>query len=353
MLKEHLRVIAEAANAEESSVMATIIHVEGSAYFKEGTTMLFLENDTTVGFISPGCLEEDLYFHLKEVLATGSSRTVVYDLSAQDDFTWGQGMGCNGKIYILLERVDEAMKENLKKVRHYLQQGIDILHMKKLTSDFSVTASAYITETGCLFGQKYENISEYADWNLPTGTNLSNLIYSQVYSPQHKLIIFGAGPDARPLADYAAEIGIAVTVCDWRESLCNKTYFPKVEQCILGFPHENFHKISIHRNDFVVLMTHHFKRDQEILSYLKEQKPGYLGILGSQERTKKLFQPHKIPSWVSAPVGLSIGAVGPVEIAISIVAEIIGVMRQKREVSKDEGDWNLPCCWEQQPNGNE
>ena len=85
-------------------------------------------------------------------------------------------------------------------------------------------------------------------------------------------------------------MGMSVTVCDWRESLCNKTYFPKAEQCILGFPHEIFHKISIRRNDFVVLMTHHFKRDQEILAYLKEQKPGYLGILGSQERTKKLFQ---------------------------------------------------------------
>ncbi len=174
-----------------------------------------------------------------------------------------------------------------------------------------------------------QDISDNADWSLPTGTNLSHLIYSQVYSPQNKLIIFGAGEDARPLADFAAEMGISVTVCDWRESLCNKTYFPKAEHCILGFPNEIFQKISIRRTDFVVLMTHHFKRDQEILAYLKEQKPGYLGILGSQERTKKLFRQNQIPSWVSAPVGLPIGAVGPGEIAISIVAEIIAVMRQK------------------------
>jgi xanthine dehydrogenase accessory factor len=330
MLKEDLRVMAEAAHTEESCVMATIIHVEGSAYLKEGTAMLFLENDKTIGLISPGCLEEDLYFHAKEVLATGSSRTIVYDLSVQDDSTWGQGIGCNGSIYILLERVDEDMKENLRKVQHYLQQGINILHMKKLTSNFSIAASAYITETGHFFGHEYQDLSEYADWNSPTGTNLSRFIYSQVYSPQPKLIIFGAGPDARPLADYAVEIGMTVTVCDWRESLCNKTYFPKAEQCVLGFPYEMFHQISIHQNDFVVLMTHNFKRDQEILSCLKEQKLSYLGILGSQERTKKLFGSDKIPSWISAPVGLSIGAVGPVEIAISIVAEMIGVMRQKK-----------------------
>ncbi|WP_223881877.1 XdhC family protein [Niallia endozanthoxylica] len=329
-MKEYLRVIAEATNTEEWSVLATIIHVEGSAYLKEGTTMLFLENGKTIGLISPGCLEEDLFFHVKEVFASGICRTVVYDLSAQNDFSWGQGMGCNGKLYILLEYVDEKMKQNLRKVYDYLQQGKKILHIKKLTPDFSVTASAYITETGHFFGHLYDDISDYVDWNLPTGTNLCHLLYSQIYSPQNKLIIFGAGPDARPLANYAAELGFLVTVCDWRESLCNLTYFPKAEQCILGFPGKIFQKITIHENDFVVLMTHQFKRDQEILSYLEEQNPGYLGILGSQHRTKKLFRQNKIPPWVSAPVGLPIGAVGPGEIAISIVAEIIGVMRQKQ-----------------------
>ena len=326
-MKEYLHVIEKAVNTEESSVLATILYVEGSAYLKEGTTMLFLENDTTVGLISPGCLEADLHFRVKEVLASGNSQTVVYDLSVQDDFTWGQGMGCNGKLYISLERVDDERKENLRKVQHYLQQGTKVLHLKKLTSDFSVEASAYITETGHHFGQTSQNILDYADWSLPTGTCLPYAIYSQVYTPRNKLILFGAGPDARSLAFYAAEIGMAVTVCDWRELLCNKNYFPKAEQCIVGFPDEIFQKIAIRQNDFVVIMSHQFKRDQEILAYLQELKPGYLGILGSLERTKKLFQQNSIPSWVSAPVGLPIGAVGPNEIAISIVAEIMGVMR--------------------------
>ena len=69
-------------------------------------------------------------------------------------------------------------------------------------------------------------------------------IYSQVYTPRNKLILFGAGPDARPLAFYAAEIGMAVTVCDWRELLCNKNYFPKAEQCIRGLSRRNFSKNS-------------------------------------------------------------------------------------------------------------
>ena len=329
-LKEYLPVIAEAANTEEEGVLATIIHVEGSAYLKEGTSMLFLENEKTVGFISPGCLEEDLHYHVKDVLTSGISRTVVYDLSAQDDFTWGQGMGCNGKLYIALERLDEKMKQNLRKVHYYLQHGSEILHIKKLTSDLSVTASAYITNSGHPFGQMHQDITNYADWNLPTGTHLSNFIYCQVYSPQTKLFVFGAGQDARPLVNYAADMGIAVTVCDWRESLCSSTYFPKAEQSIVGFPNEIFQKITIHRNDFVILMTHHFKRDQEILSYLSQQQPEYLGIVGSEERTKKLFGSSTIPSYVSSPVGLPIGAVGPAEIAISIMAEIIGIIRHKQ-----------------------
>lgn len=343
-MNEHLRVIKEATNSEESMVLATIIHVEGSAYLKEGTMMLFLENGTKIGFISPGCLEEDLFYQVKEILITGGSRTLVYDLSSHGDFSWGQGMGCNGKIYLLLEYIDAKVKVNLRSVLHFLHHGIEVLHVKKLTSDFSVVASAYITKTGLIFGEMDQVILENPNWNFPTGTNLSNFVYSQVYPPQNKLIIFGAGADARPLANYAADIGISVTVCDWRESLCNKTFFPKAEECIIGFPHEMFQKLEIKQNDFVVLMTHHFKRDHEILAYLKEQKPGYLGIMGSQERTKRLFRQNQIPSWVSAPVGLPIGAVGPGEIAISIVAEIIVVIRKKQEEINDEGGWDLPCC---------
>lgn len=76
---------------EQRSVLATIIRVEGSAYRKEGTSMLFQENGTQIGMLSGGCLEQDLAVHAEEALSTGRSLTVMYDMSAEDDSSWGQG----------------------------------------------------------------------------------------------------------------------------------------------------------------------------------------------------------------------------------------------------------------------
>jgi hypothetical protein len=72
-------------------------------------------------------------------------------------------MGCNEKIHILLERVDEERKDNLKKVQYYLQQGIDVLHLKKLSTDLSAISSAYITKTGRFFGNLEDDISTFVD----------------------------------------------------------------------------------------------------------------------------------------------------------------------------------------------
>ena len=74
--------------------------------------------------------------------------------------------------------------------------------------------------------------------------------------------------------------------------------------------------------DSVVIMTHDFQRDIDILRRLKEEELFYLGILGSKNRTERLLG-GLIPNWIHSPVGLSIGADGPEEIAVSIVAELI------------------------------
>ena len=76
-------------------------------------------------------------------------------------------------------------------------------------------------------------------------------------------------------------------------------------------------------------MTHNLIRDQEIVSFLVDKKLRYVGILGSKQRINLLLGEKSCPPWVFAPVGLSIGAKGATEIAISILAEMILVMRGK------------------------
>jgi xanthine dehydrogenase accessory factor len=317
------------------SVLATIIHVEGSSYLKEGTSMLFQENGENIGMLSAGCVEADLAERIKGLFYTEHALTVTYNLKEEGDAGWGQGAGCNGILYILLEPVNARMKQNLLRVKRHLDNRHAVLHIKKLEKNFIQTTSFYVEKTGEIFGANSEEASSVTDdWNgVKSGIQLSNrslLTYAHLYKPKPRLVIWGAGNDAKYLVELAANTRFFVTLCDWRPALCNKEHFPLAEEIHIGFPEEIDRQLSVQSDDFVVIMTHNFYRDQEILSLLKSKPVKYIGVLGPKKRTFRLLN-NDISSRVHSPVGLSIGAVGPQEIAISILAELIQILRMYDE----------------------
>ena len=317
------------------SVLATIVHVEGSSYLKEGTSMLFQENGENIGMLSAGCVEADIAERVKELFDTEHVLTVTYNLKEEGDAGWGQGAGCNGILYILLEPVTAGVKQNLLLVKRHLDNRNPVLHIKKLDKNFIQTTSFYVQKTGETFGANSDELSFTTDdWNgRKSGIQLSNgslLTYAHLYKPKPRLVIWGAGADAKYLVSLAANTGFSVTLCDWRPALCNKEHFPLAEEIHIGFPEEVDKQLSIQSDDFVVIMTHNFSRDQEILSLLKSKAIKYIGVLGSKKRTLRLLNAD-ISSRIHSPVGLSIGAVGPQEIAVSILAELIQNLRMYDE----------------------
>ena len=94
--------------ADSVCALATLVHVEGSSYRSVGARALALPGGDTVGMISGGCLEGDLLERAREVLADGRSRTVRYDSTSPEDALLGLGLGCNGVVDVLLERVAPA-----------------------------------------------------------------------------------------------------------------------------------------------------------------------------------------------------------------------------------------------------
>ena len=92
----------------QACALATLVHVEGSSYRGVGARALALPDGGTIGLISGGCLEGDLLERAGEVLADGRARTVRYDSNAPEDAWLGLGLGCNGVVDVLLERVQAA-----------------------------------------------------------------------------------------------------------------------------------------------------------------------------------------------------------------------------------------------------
>ncbi|MDP4084329.1 MAG: XdhC family protein [Bacillota bacterium] len=313
---EDIYPILDSLDLPGKKVLATIIHVVGSAYKKEGSSMLFMENGEQIGMISAGCLEEDLALRAKEVMETGKNLIVQFDLSDESDLGWGQGAGCNGMIEISMELIDDLLEAHLLKLKHLLHLNIPVLVRKKQKEYL------YIPQIGEPFGQWREPINAKFSF-VESGIVLKKEIYQHVFHPKPRLIIFGGGQDVRPICSTASRTGFSVTICDWSETNCNKVNFPDAHQLLIGFPKEIITKISFTPYDFIVIATHHFQKDRDILLNLPFEKMHYIGVLGSKERIKRLIEKNQLPHDIHSPIGLPIGAKGPEEIAISIIAELI------------------------------
>ncbi|MCY8164355.1 XdhC family protein, partial [Bacillus inaquosorum] len=156
----------------------------------------------------------------------------------------------------------------------------------------------------------------------------STNMFIQRIEPKPRLILFGAGPDIVPLANLAADTGFSVIVTDWRPAYCTSSLFPKADQLITAFPEQMLSEFQFFPQDAAVVATHHFQHDQAIVDCLFSQHLHYIGLLGSANRTKRLLNGKQPPAHFYSPVGLKIGAEGPEEIAVSVVAEIIQIRKR-------------------------
>ncbi len=309
-------------SSSEDSVLATIIHVEGTAYLKTGTTMLIGKDGTSLGVLSPGCLEEDIIQQSNQVFKDKKSQLLVYDLNNEEEPSMGFGVGCNGVLFILLERIDEVFMENVAKMKKEMKAGKAMILTKSLSYDFSLLTY----EWTCLRSEEIKSGLNCELW-----LDRENGLYSftHIILPQPRIVVFGAGIDAKPVVKLAVACGFSVTVCDWRGAFCNKEHFPDADRLIIGFPNEIFQELELLPEDFVIIMSHNFYRDKEIIQLISEHSVRYLGLLGSKQRTEALLN-NDFPQQTSAPIGLSIGAQGPEEIAVSIMAEIIACYREQK-----------------------
>lgn len=145
-----------------------------------------------------------------------------------------------------------------------------------------------------------------------------------------RLVIFGAGHVAEPTAALARRIGFRVVVVDEREELNSVERFPECER-VLAEPIEARVALAPTERDWLLVVTHDHRLDEEALDTYARLPHAYLGLIGSRRKLVRILQRiaarRGLPPLerVYAPVGLSLGAVSPEEIAVSIAAELVAL----------------------------
>jgi len=164
-------------------------------------------------------------------------------------------------------------------------------------------------------------------------------VFMEVNAKPERLIVFGGGHVGRELVRLAGGLPFRITVVDDRRDILNE-YPPPVE-AVLTDPDYNNNIPPVDKNCYLVIVTRGHKGDQSVLARVIKEECAYIGMIGSKAKVARVFSSlreagidRELLGKVHAPIGLDIGAEGPYEIAISIVAEIIAIrVKTRRKTS--------------------
>jgi xanthine dehydrogenase accessory factor len=330
-----LRDFAVLAARGEPIALATVVATDGSTYRKAGTQMLIAPAEGPLGLLSGGCLEADLVEHARAVVASGGPRFAEYDMRGEDDRLFGIGSGCEGSMRILIQRVGAA-------------EGWQPLAAMAACIDAGLRDALALIVGGEATGRAWWRGGGDAPWPEPATVRdaresaAAGAVVAQVsftaggsdalavaipLPPPPRLVLCGAGSDARPLAQHAVALGFAVTVCDHRPALLDARRFP---HCRLSCqPAAAFGSLALLAGcDAAVVMSHHLDADLAYLEALAGHATiGYVGLLGPAPRRDRLLsslgaRAGRLAGRLRAPVGLDIGARTPEAIALAVAGEL-------------------------------
>jgi xanthine/CO dehydrogenase XdhC/CoxF family maturation factor len=308
------------------NVLASVVHLDGSSYRKPGVRMLISEDLSAVGAVSGGCVEKEIILRAKSVFRDRTPKVISYDGRYR--------LGCEGILYILIEPF------------YVSAEFISEFHKATLQREALKIESTFAKEDEAFgnFGTKI-TLEDKKQFSFSTTYLLNskdeNDTFTQILQPAFRLIIIGGEHDAVKLCKISANLGWEVNVITSAKDSANITHFPGANS-VLGESPETLNFDTIEKNTAIVIMNHSYVQDLKYLVKLTSFHCEYIGILGSTKKRARLFNEllEFVPEIsddffdsVYAPAGLHIGAQTPEEIAISIVAEILSVIRKKEPFS--------------------
>ena len=352
-IRDILRKAETLQEGEVSMVLATLVHLEGSSYRRPGARMLVSQYGVLTGAISGGCLEGDALQKALTVLHHGKPRIVTYDTMDEED-PFGVGLGCNGILQVLMEPVrNEDASSPIGLLRRIIAER-----------KHSVLATLYSLEdrkgpqpgtcllldgdgvwTGSLPDKELEE-SVRADMEKTLPTMRSSFLryrtssgpinaFLEYIPPPVALVVVGAGNDALPLVNLSESLGWETTVVDGRGSHASRERFGSGCRVMVSRPEEVLEQTEPDRRTAFVLMSHNYEYDKAVMRTLLQKEFGYLGMLGPKRKFERMIEELRregetvtpdVLERLYAPVGLNIGAEGPGEIAVSIIAGICAAL---------------------------
>ena len=304
--------------AGKGVALATVIETWGSAPRRVGAQLVVSEAGAMEGSVSGGCVEGAVVVEALEVIEEGGTRVLEYGVSDGDAFA--VGLACGGNIRVLVEPVGP--------------HGMPVDMLEALVA--ARAARQQIAYEVVLDGSSRKLSGEgHVDRFRMDRSGLSDdgQTFIAIHNPPLRLFIVGGVHIAQHLAAMAQATGFDAWIVDPREAFGSQARFPDAH-VVNAWPDAALAQIGVDARTAVVLLTHDPKLDDPALKIALGSDAFYIGALGSRRthgtRVARMgdagFDAPTIAR-VHGPVGLNIGAAGPAEIAISVLAQMIQTLR--------------------------
>jgi xanthine dehydrogenase accessory factor len=311
--------------AHGTIVLATVVSTWGSSPVPVGGQLVIGPDNRFQGSVSGGCVEADVITEAADVMASGKPSLLEFGVS--DATAWQSGLPCGGDIKIFLERLETISDVNflsqLSTARETRTTLVVLTNLADGTRELYDSASVPVELC------KYMESSQSCLVETSTGQ-----AFLLILEPPIRLVIVGATHIGQVLARLAQTIGYEVVVLDPRTAFTSDDRFAGTTT-VAEWPQEAIADIGLDRRTAIVVLSHVANIDEEALTAALRSDCLYVGALGSRRTHEKRLDRLRTAGIseaslerIHAPIGLSIGAKDPAEIAVSILAEIINTTRR-------------------------
>lgn len=305
-------------HAGKGAALATVVETWGSSPRPVGSQLAVSGDGQMMGSVSGGCVEGAVVEEALAALKDGGPRVLTYGVSDNDAFA--VGLACGGTIRVLVEPVGAGLPE------WQLQDLVDARASRQ--------AVAYVV-----------NLKDWRRNLAPRGGDLDARFrgdrsgiegdaFIAIHNPPLRMIVVGAVHIAQALLPMARACGFDPVLIDPRDAFGSAARFPG-EIVLPDWPDEAMAAVGLDMRTAVVTLTHDPKLDDPAIHAALAADVFYLGCLGSKRTHEKRLERLRAAgvsgdriARIHAPVGLSIGAKSPAEIAVSVMAQVIQSLRQ-------------------------
>lgn len=350
ILAECARIAAGSSRAGPGA-LASVARRRGSLPMSATAKMLVTAGGARIGTVGGGCLEAEIVERAHDVLQSRVPALSSHSLNAE--IAGDYGLTCGGTAELFIEPVfgderlaavyAEAVALMARGDRALMATGVDwgngvvkaVVHPDRaIVGDREQVAAGHVSYE--IVGADTALVrSAIADFDSTSELpQLANGVLVEPVSGKPRLVVFGAGHVGARVAEAATFAGWRVTVVDDRADFADARRLPFAEAVVTCEFHDVLRGVQLDADTYVVIATRGHQHDVVLAGQLVPRPLRYLGMLGSRRKvamTAKVLRDWGVTdeeiAKVRAPVGLSIGADTPEEIAVSVVAEMITVRR--------------------------